>query len=441
MQHIGGTKMMNTFHTQFTEQNLTGNAGTVLIGRFAKKLNLPKILDKHLSIERGESAEYQPAEVIMILAIAVIAGAKHISHLAIIRTDTVLRTLFRWVKFPVDTTVSRIMKLFTHKHCHELSEAETEVRQKVWKKKWFGRVTLDMDSSVDGVYGNQEGAEVGYNPKKKGQKSYHPIFCFLAETRECLHNWFRTGNAFSANGSVEFMKECFDRLPKRIWIIIVRADSAFFNGALLDFLEGKGAGYTIKVRMKGLIPLLQKQEWHEVKNQPGYEQAEFMHKCAGWDKARRFVAIRKVKIYESVDALFEKKITSVEYEYFCYVTNMKNTPWETHKFYGKRATSENWIDWCKNQMAAGSILTDKFWANSAIFQISILAYNLIVWMMWLNDKKGFREEPNTIRMFLIHAPARLMRSGRQWFLRLPQNYYFKERWIWIENSILALDFS
>ena len=433
--------MMRRFHTQFTEKNLTGNAGVTLVGRFAEKLNLSKILDKHISIERAESAEYQPTEVIMMLTIAVLAGAKHISHLAIIRTDEVVRSLFRWVKFPDDTTVSRIMKLFTHKHCQELTEAETEIRKKVWSKKWFGRATFDMDSSVKGVFGNQEGAVKGYNPKNKGQKSYHPLFCFIAETRECLNTWFRTGNAHSANGSVEFMKECFAMLPNRIWKVIVRADSAFFDGALLSFLEEQGAGYMIKVNLKGLTALLEKQVWHKMKNRPGYEQTEFMYKCAGWKKERRFVAVREVKVYETKDSLFEDKIMTVEYKYFCYVTNMKHTPWGAHKFYGKRATSENWIDWDKNQMAAGNILTNEFWANSAIFQTCILAYNLLVWMMWLNDENGFREEPNTIRMFLIHAPARLMYSGRQWFLRLSENYFFKERWIWIENSILNLDFA
>jgi hypothetical protein len=172
---------MRRFHTQFTEKNLTGNAGVTLVGRFAEKLNLPKNLDENISIVRGESAEYQPAEVIMMLAIAVLAGAKHISHLAIIRTDEAVRSVFRWVKFPDDTTVSRIMKLFTHRHCQELSEVETEARKKVWSKKWFGRATLDMDSSVKGVFGNQEGATKGFNPKNKGQKSYHPLFCFIAQ--------------------------------------------------------------------------------------------------------------------------------------------------------------------------------------------------------------------------------------------------------------------
>jgi len=56
------------------------------------------------------------------------------------------------------------------------------------------------------------------------------------------------------------------------------------------------------------------------------------------------------------------------YRNFCYVTNDNLTPWKAHKKYGKRAASENWIEWCKGQMASGSILTNQFWANDAIFQ-------------------------------------------------------------------------
>ena len=237
---------------------------------------------------------------------------------------------------------------------------------------------------------------------------------------------------------MEFIKECFAKLPKRIWKIAVRADSAFFNGALFDFLEENGTLYLVKVKMKGLVALLETQSWQKVKNRPGIWKTEFTHKCSGWKRARRFVAIRQVKEYESDDVLFHTR--KIEYQYFCYVTNMPLTPWAAHKYYGKRATSENWIEWCKNQMASGSILTQKFWANSAIFQTCILAYNLMVWMMWINDEKGFKEEPATIRMMLIRVAGRLQYRGRQWFLRLPQDYVFKERWRILENSIQALSF-
>lgn len=63
------------------------------------------------------------------------------------------------------------------------------------------------------------------------------LLCFIAETRECLHNWFRSGDAYSANDCAEFIKECFTRLPERVRRLYVRGDSAFFNGELLDCLE------------------------------------------------------------------------------------------------------------------------------------------------------------------------------------------------------------
>jgi hypothetical protein len=100
----------------------------------------------------------------------------------------VIRKLFNWEKFPDNRTFGRLFELFNHKHCHELHQAEQIAREKVWSKKWFGRVTLDFDSSVIGVHGSQEGADKGFNPKKKGQKSYHPLLCFIAETKECLHS-------------------------------------------------------------------------------------------------------------------------------------------------------------------------------------------------------------------------------------------------------------
>ncbi len=61
-------------------------------------------------------------------------------------------------------------------------------RIKFFEKKLYPRrrATLDLDSSVIGVHGSPEGADKGFNPKKKGQNSYHPLLCFVAETRECL---------------------------------------------------------------------------------------------------------------------------------------------------------------------------------------------------------------------------------------------------------------
>ncbi|OOP57401.1 MAG: hypothetical protein AYP45_03540 [Candidatus Brocadia carolinensis] len=134
---------------------------------------------------------------------------------------------------------------------------------------------------MNGVYGNQQGADVGYNPCKKGQKSYHPIIACVAETKEILHSWLRCGSAYTRNGVVEFMKECMAYTKKRVRVI-VRGDSGFFSGELLDYLESISAGYLIKVKMKNLIGLLEGQKWEAVEGDAGWEQADFMYQCAVW---------------------------------------------------------------------------------------------------------------------------------------------------------------
>ena len=111
------------------------------------------------------------------------------------------------------------------------------------------------------------------------------------------------------------------------------------------------------------------------------------------------MAVRQEKEIGAKDAdtLFEMK----EHDYFCYVLTDKLAPWQAHKQYGQRATSETWIEEAKNQSALAQIKTDDFWANSALFQTAILAYNTLRWMALCSGNKILRRwEPATIRTFL-----------------------------------------
>ena len=146
---------------------------------------------------------------------------------------------------------------------------------------------------------------------------------------------------------------------------------------MLDYLESVSAGYLIKVKLKGLVGLLEGQKWESAGGSEGWEQADFMHQCGTWNRARRFVAVRKlIKI--------ERKLFDIPvYEYFCYVTTEGLSPIEAHRSYGKRATCETWIEECKSQMNAGHLRTGEFWANAALFQCAVLAYNLLKWMALL----------------------------------------------------------
>jgi hypothetical protein len=63
-------------------------------------------------------------------------------------------------------------------------------------------LTLDLDSLVTPVFGGQQRAAVGYNPKKKGRNSYPTLLCFIGETRDYPGGLFRSGDA--GNSTPEF---------------------------------------------------------------------------------------------------------------------------------------------------------------------------------------------------------------------------------------------
>jgi IS4 transposase len=424
----------------FEGKNLTGNGGLIPIAQFAEKLKVEETLRAELSIKHKHNSKYSVVGTIMITMLGVIAGAKHISQLGIIRHDPVIMKLLNWGVFPAYNTISRLFKLFSQKHNVEFSNAQSQLRQKVWDKKSQSNVTLDIDSTVRGVYGKQEGTEKGFNSKKKGQRSYHPLLAFIAETKECLHSWFRSGAAYTGNNCAEFLKECFALMPKQIKEVLIRADSGFFCDDILSFAEGTEGvttSYLIKVKLKNLVSLLQGKDWKADTKNSSISTTTFKHKCGSWEKSRTFVAVRMLVGIETENLFFPIP----KYEYFCYVTNLDISPIEAHALYGERATSENWIEWCKNHMAAGSFLTQKFWANAAVFQACILAYNLLTWMRLLTSEVAWREEPNTFRGWFINAPGRLIRTSKQWFLKLPKNYYWQLQWEEILLNIQMLRFA
>ena len=62
------------------------------------------------------------------------------------------------------------------------------LRERVWEAAnvRLPAITVDTNTTVHTLYGNQMGARKGYNPRNKGKKSYQPILTFIAETREYI---------------------------------------------------------------------------------------------------------------------------------------------------------------------------------------------------------------------------------------------------------------
>ncbi|HIP83159.1 MAG TPA: IS1380 family transposase [Desulfocapsa sulfexigens] len=385
--------------------------------------------------QRGDTALYDAVDAIFLPLVAMIGGARSISGIVTVWADSVLCRAAGWVSIPDETTFGRLFRTFKQQHINDQETLIHQIRTKIWRKalrngkSLIGAMScfvIDVDSTVKTVYGTQQGAEKGYNPNKRGAVSYHPLLAFCAETKEILQGWLRRGDAYTSNGIVDFTKQLLAHLPNKTRILF-RGDSGFFSGPLLDLLEKYGHGYLIKVSFKGLNKLLIAQQWTPVPGQPGWEQCTFIHQCAPWSTGRLFMAVRLEKPADpdAPATLFELK----NYDYFCYVVSDCNNPWQAHKEYGQRATCETWIEEAKNQTALAHIKTDDFWANSALFQSSILAYNTIRWMALLSGNAILRKwEPATVRTFLIRMAGKFTTGSRQQKLTIPDRMLYTAQW-------------
>ena len=154
------------------------------------------------------------------------------------------------------------------------------------------RVTLDVDSTVVTRNGEQEGAARGYNPNRHGRPSHHPLLAFVAEARMVANFWLRPGNAHSANNILQFLESTLHHLGDKI-VGLLRADSGFFDEAILAALEGKRIPYIIAARLTQPLQrtIYQATGWWALET--GLELTELRYQAAGWTAPRRLIVVRQ----------------------------------------------------------------------------------------------------------------------------------------------------
>jgi hypothetical protein len=423
--------------SSFTGGTLTNYSGMHPVHKFMSKIGLSKSLDT-ISLKLHHNAKNSNGTILSLIVSGIICGMNRISKIEQFTFDPLVQTLFKLSEKICDSTIIDRLKRFSMKQSSEYMQIIGDISCKVHDKLKTNEDILDLDSSVKTVYGNQQGAEKGFNEKKKGAKSYHPLLAFLNSTRECITSWLRPGNTYTANGADEFIKQAFAILSKNIKYLLVRADSGFFSDKLIGACEERpGTEYLIKVKLKNMISVLCSQDWQDVPAMPNIQICDFDYCPKSWGKARHFSAVRILRNIESDGRLFPAE----NWDYFCYCTNIVDNPLQIHKLYGDRGESENWIENVKNQMFAGQLLTNDFWANEALWLSSVMAYNVSAWMRKLSDEKSWHEEPATFRYWFIQLAGKVVNSGRQIFLKMYKSYYYKGRWRKIDEAVDNLSFA
>jgi hypothetical protein len=235
------------------------------------------------------------------------------------------------------------------------------------------RLILDLDSTVVTVFGHQEGAAVGYNPRYRGKRSYDPLLCLEANSSFLWDVELRRGDAGTWAGSEELLACCFHSTPADIREVRVRADAGFGYGPVLEMLEARPAQYAVVARMIPSLKRALRSLRYEPMN-PRWEIAEFDHHPHDWSQARRcIVARRRIEENDPEPTLF----TLERYAYRAWHTNLPLTPAGVWHFYDGRAGMEPRIRELREDYALRKIPTRAFAANALYLEVVRLAYNLV----------------------------------------------------------------
>ena len=307
-----------------------------------------------------------------------------------------------------------------------LREINLKVFKKLLSKSKLTSITIDIDSSVINVEGHQEGATKGYNPKKRGNRCYNAQFVFCDELKAYVTGFMRSGDAHSANGAAEMIKEIVATIKTDDLEILFRMDSGYFDEEIIKTIESLDCKYLIKAKAYStLSSQVTDQSISFVKGKESRQTTELFTRLKKWDEDRRFVVSRVLKPEKDREQL--SLIEGDEYQYFFYVTN---TEWSTENVvigYEKRGNCENYIKEAKYDMGVGHLLLKSFWANETIFQLMMLAYNLILlFKLDALTVAEYRQQIKTFRLKYVFLSAKIIKTARYVMMKLSTNYPYKE---------------
>jgi len=416
----------------FEETHITHFGGMWLIQRFCNKLGLRRLLQRY--VQTGQrSSSYHPSEMFLVLMFTIIMGLKRINKTEILQYNGAFLEMLGLVRFPDQSSLRRFLKRLSPKAIRQLARLHDSLRAHLFALP-RGRTTLvfDLDSVVIVLYGPKEGARIGYNPKKPGRRSYHPLLCFEAHLQEFWHGMLRPGDAASSTGIIAFLKVCLAKVPKNIAYsrIRFRMDSGFYGRRVIRFLGAIGCGYiivakeysTIKARARGC---------RFTPAGGGWEAGEFWEKIHHKDQQEhRFVAVRRPIPEDPAEAgqltLFKDK----RYVYHVFATNLKTTPWRVYLFYNPRATIEKNNREFLYDYPMGKIPTNSWTANVAFFQILLFSANIVHWFKRLClSKERLYQTLDTIRTDFLVLPAKLVRAKRKNIVRLPHDHHYQKEFL------------
>ncbi len=432
---FGGQKVL----LQERDRALTPLGGMVVFLEFLNRIGLVKKVMECMPVIHRSPNSIPPAQTYIAFLISVAAGARRFAQTSWLRGDRALHGLLGIDRFPSDETMRNLFLRFGMGEVQRFFEPITEWMMERLPQSNEGH-SLDLDSTVFERHGqHQEGAMKGYNPRRPGRLSHHPLLAVLAESHFVMHGWMRSGNSGTGRGVTEFLKEALALWGERGRLRVVRADAGFFDQELLGFLEERKLPYIVVARFTKYVKreVTRIEDWRALDED--YAVGECQIKLMGWNKPRRFVAVRE-RIRDSKPPVGKKLIDLPEYTFRVLATSLTAPAEEIWRDYNQRADMENRIAELKHDLGADRFCLKDFHATDAVFRSVLLLFNLLSEFRRASGMPQHKE-PGTLRSQVFLCGAELKHEGNQIILSLSTGWGGLTRRISLLTSILTWVFT
>ena len=408
---------------------LTSFGGLVIYQALFDRLDLKTKLRKCF-MHKKIAPIYGLHRIVLIMMLNAILGYRKLRDTDYYRDDPMVLRVLGLKQFPDVSTISRTLAAADAKDVVNVRQMAQDMVLFRLGQERLARATLDFDGSVLTTMKHAEGTAVGLNKKKKGARSYYPLFCTIAQTDQFLDMHHRAGNVHDSNGAPEFAKACVDKarsvLPGAV--IEARFDSAFFSEEMLGGLADDKVEFTASVpfeRFLELKKIIEKRgRWRPIDDTWSYFETSWKPKS--WGRKFRFIVIRQV-VKEQVKGplqlhLFEPR--SYKFEYKVIVTNKKAKAKKILAFHNGRGAQEKIFAEAKSQAQLEYVPVRRLYGNQLYCLAAMLAHNLTRELQMESGEREFGtsekrrslwtfESLSTIRQRLVQRAARLIRpQGR-----------------------------
>jgi len=412
---------------------VTGSSGLILIMSFAREIGLIDELEKRFSHLKKRKRGYSVSEKILSFVEMLIKGGRRLNDIDILSSDPGLLDILMMDRFPRANTIGDLARRFSQRDIHKLADLPVRVRTQTGivmklssntiRQKGLKEIVIDIDSSL--IASEVEIAEKSY----EGYSGFNPLMGIIKGKDLSMAGFslFRHGNASPSANNLSLLRKLSKYLKENNpgVKLLVRIDSAGYNHRIMRYCDTEEHEFVIAGDKYEIvldtIAAIDEEKWEKLRGSALEEDvAESVHFVGPekGGKVYRFVVLRRKN---NQLALFPE----FQYSYRVYFTN---TDWDKHEvvhFYRKRGDAENVIKEEKEGFAVENILAEDFMANAAIFQIQLLAYNLVQYFKYTNLKRSWWNlRIKQLRFRLINIAGVVVNHARRTILRISANYKY-----------------